>query len=367
MPAIKAAIVILGASGDLAKRKLIPALSQLVKRGDVSTESVVIGSGRSTFTDADFRNRFDICCEFEKMLFYHQGIPGLKKAISEKFVQFCQSRGCILANPWPMVQLVNDKWLFHQFLERQKLAEIPALEASAQNWDTLKSWFLNYKKLYLKVSDLEGNQFDTVLNVVEQSYDPPVASEIEAQVANNLLEVSWISDLPGNSQLRWGKSEDNLSHIFEKNRNTKMHSIYLPLSAVEPKIYFQVKSCFGDRCDGWSEIYQYPPDNIGTDSTDKLSNQSVSRLNCFPNPFTEKICLNFYLLSDDFVRINIYNTYGRKIKTLFEGNLNQGIQQIFWDGTASSRLNGKKVSTGCYLIEILTEDSREIRKVSYIK
>ncbi len=89
-----------------------------------------------------------------------------EKAISEKFVQFCQSRGCILANPWPMVQLVNDKWLFHQFLERQKLAEIPALEASAQNWDTLKSWFLNYKKLYLKPRNASNGRGVVQLSII---------------------------------------------------------------------------------------------------------------------------------------------------------------------------------------------------------
>ena len=73
-----------------------------------------------------------------------------EKAVSEKFVQFCQSQGCILANPWPMVQLVNDKWLFHQFLEQNNLAEIPTLQASPRNLEIIKSWLLKYSTLYLK-------------------------------------------------------------------------------------------------------------------------------------------------------------------------------------------------------------------------
>ncbi|MDX9899309.1 MAG: glucose-6-phosphate dehydrogenase [Spirochaetia bacterium] len=78
------AIVILGASGDLARRKLIPALSVLREQNLISPDSVIIGEGRSEFSDEEFRSRFQVCCEFSEQLFYHRGVPGLKKLISEK-------------------------------------------------------------------------------------------------------------------------------------------------------------------------------------------------------------------------------------------------------------------------------------------
>jgi glucose-6-phosphate 1-dehydrogenase len=77
-PAEKSAIIILGASGDLARRKLIPALSVLREQDLISGDSVILGEGRSEFTDEEFRERFDICCDFRDQLFYHQGIKGLK-------------------------------------------------------------------------------------------------------------------------------------------------------------------------------------------------------------------------------------------------------------------------------------------------
>ena len=80
----KSAIIILGASGDLARRKLIPALSILRKQDLISPDSVIIGEGRSEFSDEEFRARFKICCEFSTQLFYHKGIAGLKKLIEEK-------------------------------------------------------------------------------------------------------------------------------------------------------------------------------------------------------------------------------------------------------------------------------------------
>ena len=77
----KSAIIILGASGDLARRKLIPALSMLRKQNLITADSVIVGEGRSEFTHDEFRDRFEVCCEFREQLFYHQGIAGLKEYI----------------------------------------------------------------------------------------------------------------------------------------------------------------------------------------------------------------------------------------------------------------------------------------------
>jgi glucose-6-phosphate 1-dehydrogenase len=49
------AIVIFGASGDLAKRKLIPAIYELAKEGLLDDKSYVVGYSRSAMTDEQFR------------------------------------------------------------------------------------------------------------------------------------------------------------------------------------------------------------------------------------------------------------------------------------------------------------------------
>ena len=74
----RSAIIILGASGDLARRKLIPALSVLREQELISRDSIIVGEGRSEFTNESFRDRFDVCCDFLEQLYYHQGIDGLK-------------------------------------------------------------------------------------------------------------------------------------------------------------------------------------------------------------------------------------------------------------------------------------------------
>jgi glucose-6-phosphate 1-dehydrogenase len=51
------AMVVFGASGDLAHRKILPALSRLAARGSLPEEFSVIGVARSPLSDDDFRQR----------------------------------------------------------------------------------------------------------------------------------------------------------------------------------------------------------------------------------------------------------------------------------------------------------------------
>ena len=54
-------VVIFGASGDLAKRKLIPALYRLVQERLLPAEFAIIGLGRTAMTDDEFRDKMKEC------------------------------------------------------------------------------------------------------------------------------------------------------------------------------------------------------------------------------------------------------------------------------------------------------------------
>jgi glucose-6-phosphate 1-dehydrogenase len=56
------AIVLFGASGDLAHRKLVPALFQLARGGNLPSECAIVGFARRAWTDAD------LAAEYEKTL-----------------------------------------------------------------------------------------------------------------------------------------------------------------------------------------------------------------------------------------------------------------------------------------------------------
>ena len=84
MDTARNAIIILGVSGDLAKRKLIPALLSLCRRGEIDQSTVIVGAGRSDFTDGGFRTLFKVPESFASRIFYHQGTAGLKTFLAGK-------------------------------------------------------------------------------------------------------------------------------------------------------------------------------------------------------------------------------------------------------------------------------------------
>lgn len=77
-------LVIFGASGDLAQRKLVPAVFDLFRGGYLPEKFALLGASRTDFTDEDFRNKVvfnnehfdpkgisdDVVKEFSKKLFY---------------------------------------------------------------------------------------------------------------------------------------------------------------------------------------------------------------------------------------------------------------------------------------------------------
>jgi len=78
---MKTAIIILGASGDLAARKLIPALDRLFIRGNIDTTTLIVGSGRTALSHEEFRQKSACCNPFKEIMYYHQGIEGLKSFV----------------------------------------------------------------------------------------------------------------------------------------------------------------------------------------------------------------------------------------------------------------------------------------------
>lgn len=72
------AIVILGASGDLAAKKLLPSLLELVRKGYLDLNCCkIIGNGRSALSLEEFCQRSGVMPEEQPAFHYYQGIDGL--------------------------------------------------------------------------------------------------------------------------------------------------------------------------------------------------------------------------------------------------------------------------------------------------
>ncbi|KGG51135.1 glucose-6-phosphate 1-dehydrogenase [Mitosporidium daphniae] len=84
-PLMRAVFVVIGASGDLAKRKTFPALFALLKHGFLCPESILLGFSRSKMDDADFSEHItslinDGVSRFKSMCHYVSGDYNSKKS-----------------------------------------------------------------------------------------------------------------------------------------------------------------------------------------------------------------------------------------------------------------------------------------------
>lgn len=67
---------------------------------------------------------------------------------------------------------------------------------------------------------------------------------------------------------------------------------------------------------------------------------------CHPNPFKSTTSLNYAIPKSGDVKLAIYDTQGRLIRTLVQGVQSTGTHTVTWDGTDKE---GKPVSSGVYI------------------
>ena len=79
-----------------------------------------------------------------------------------------------------------------------------------------------------------------------------------------------------------------------------------------------------------------------------------------PNPFRERTVISFQQPGSEAARVDVFDVAGRHIRTLHNGRLDEGDQQILWDGHDDE---GGAVQTGVYFVALQTESVSAHRKV----
>ena len=87
------------------------------------------------------------------------------------------------------------------------------------------------------------------------------------------------------------------------------------------------------------------------DATEEM--ERLIQLSVTPNPFRDKLRVQFNMPVDGSVRINIYNAQGNLVDQTYEGNRNQGIQQFVIDGS--------RWINGTYLLELVIGNQKVTR------
>ncbi len=79
----------------------------------------------------------------------------------------------------------------------------------------------------------------------------------------------------------------------------------------------------------------------------------------YPNPFNPSTTINFSLIKENHVTINLYNVLGQKIRTLVNGNFTAGKHNL--------NFNSENLSSGTYFYELTVEGQHIVKKMNLIK
>ena len=79
----------------------------------------------------------------------------------------------------------------------------------------------------------------------------------------------------------------------------------------------------------------------------------------FPNPFNNVVKLNYQLPEATLVSIRVFDTSGRMVSTLVNGEIEAGYHVVSWEG--------RDVASGTYLIQMDVLGSRSTRKVTLVR
>lgn len=98
--------------------------------------------------------------------------------------------------------------------------------------------------------------------------------------------------------------------------------------------------------------------NLMEDQVNK--GESVQNLKVSPNPFSERVRIQYTLLEEGKVKIRVYNILGNEVRTLEDRFMEKGEQDVFWDGNDAQN---QSVSNGVYLIRIIHKGKIKTKKI----
>ncbi|HOD54399.1 MAG TPA: carboxypeptidase regulatory-like domain-containing protein, partial [Candidatus Cloacimonadota bacterium] len=84
----------------------------------------------------------------------------------------------------------------------------------------------------------------------------------------------------------------------------------------------------------------------------------------YPNPFNPVTNISFDLVSDELVKVDIFNAKGQKVKTLLNEQMKKGSHTIQWNGTDDL---GKNVGSGIYFYNMRSGKYTSTRKMILMK
>jgi hypothetical protein len=110
--------------------------------------------------------------------------------------------------------------------------------------------------------------------------------------------------------------------------------------------------------------YVQTPSGVRDETGDRERPSEFDLAQNYPNPFNPTTKIEFTLAKSGFVTLQIYDTLGRKVRTLVSEELPSGYKSVIWDGKNDE---GKDVASGVYFYQLKVGDFSQPKKMLLLK
>lgn len=140
------------------------------------------------------------------------------------------------------------------------------------------------------------------------------------------------------------------------------------IDAGDPGIFDILLDCnWGGLGINRSDMGAYGGAGIGSDILEEdilVTPSDFLLFQSYPNPFNQTTKIDFALKNSGFVRLDIYDILGRKVRTLAYEHLSSGYKSVLWNGKNDS---GKDVASGMYFYRIKVGELFDTKKMILVK
>jgi hypothetical protein len=253
----------------------------------------------------------------------------------------------------------NDDW---QLGEPQGKAGDPASAYSGNNcWGTDLGWELymgeywngeyqNNTFNYLRSPSIDCSSMQDVGLKYMRWLNTSVVDY--ARILVNDIMV-WKSSTRGYSDQGWFEHLIDISAIADGNPDVR--------------ITFELETSNSNALGGWNiDDVMIANDLANMNVSSKLIplDNSNDGLSCFPNPFSNSTSIEYQMEKAGNIDISIYDTFGKKVRSLMSGKQSAGNYSLIWDGTNDQK---QYISNGIYLVKMQNSTGSHSKSVILLR